>query len=32
MDMFRAFNNSLILGGIAFVAIVFPVLANYSMI
>lgn len=30
--MFRAFNNVLILGGLAFVAIVFPVLANYSMI
>ena len=30
--MFRAFNNALILGGIAFVTIVFPVLANYSMI
>lgn len=25
MDMFRAFNNALILGGIAFIAIVFPV-------
>lgn len=30
--MFRAFNNALILGGLAFIAIVLPVLANYSMI
>jgi hypothetical protein len=32
MDMFRAFNNALILGGLAFIAVVLPVLANYSMI
>nr|DAI66827.1 MAG TPA: hypothetical protein [Caudoviricetes sp.] len=30
--MFRAFNNALILGGLAFIAVVLPVLANYSMI
>lgn len=30
--MFRAFNNVLILGGLAFIAVVLPVLANYSMI
>lgn len=30
--MFRAFNNALILGGLAFIAAVLPVLANYSMI
>ena len=30
--MFRAFNNELILGGLAFIAVVLPVLANYSMI
>ena len=30
--MFRAFNNALILGGLEFIAVVLPVLANYSMI
>lgn len=30
--MFRAFNNALILGGLAFIAVVLPILANYSMI
>lgn len=30
--MFRAFNNALILGGLAFIAVVLLVLANYSMI
>ena len=30
--MFRAFNNALILGGLAFIAVVLPVLTNYSMI
>lgn len=30
--MFRAFNNALILGGLAFIAVVLPVLVNYSMI
>lgn len=30
--MFRAFNNALILGGFAFIAVVLPVLASYSMI
>lgn len=30
--MFRVFNNALILGGLAFIAVVLPVLANYSMI
>lgn len=30
--MFRAFNNALILGGLAFIAVVLPVFANYSMI
>lgn len=30
--MFQAFNNALILGGLAFIAVVLPVLANYSMI